>query len=291
MSCGNSIRQLTCWPVTISKARRECCRRGHGHTDRIWFGTFPYYCPTLSRPTSINNRVAIRLMLRTSAVKLFTCPDNPINGLFNNGAMSYFGSSGAAARTSANGQPYGAATYAINGQVATAQMQDGHQVKGSTILEKIKDGTSNTVRRKNGILPPGPIIHSPRRRDATGTSPGAFGPVAAATPRPPIRSMVRIHTAPPAPNTSAPTGYTWWDCPVFDCVYTATTNTNGGPGPRGDWRIFARTGTGAWLIQAAFRRIHPTALRLSPPASTHAGVMTAALADGSVRTLSGNMSA
>ena len=46
---------------------------------------------------------------------------------------------------SANGLPYGAATYAINGQVATAQMTDGHPVKGTTTLVKIKDGTSNTV--------------------------------------------------------------------------------------------------------------------------------------------------
>src|SRR5258708_15281506 len=57
--------------------------------------------------------------------------------------MSY--TAGGPARTSANGIPYGAATYAINGQVATAQMQDGHPIKGSTTLEKIKDGTSNTV--------------------------------------------------------------------------------------------------------------------------------------------------
>ena len=86
--------------------------------------------------------------VRTSPVKLFTCPDDATvkAGVFGPSSAAYqVNNSTAIARTSVNGIPYGAATYAINGQVATAEQMDGHPVKGSTTLEKIKDGTSNTV--------------------------------------------------------------------------------------------------------------------------------------------------
>jgi hypothetical protein len=85
--------------------------------------------------------------VRTVGIKSFGCPDDPTmkNGLFTNRAMSYPGNTTSVGRTSANGVPYGATTYAINGQVATAFLLDGHPVRGTTTLVKIQDGTSNTV--------------------------------------------------------------------------------------------------------------------------------------------------
>src|SRR5207249_2870218 len=82
-------------------------------------------------------------------VKVFTCPNDPTtsDGLFTSQAVNATApyNSTAPARVSFNGQPFGAATYALNAQVAAASMANGHPVKGSTTLGAINDGTSNTL--------------------------------------------------------------------------------------------------------------------------------------------------
>jgi hypothetical protein len=234
--------------------------------------------------------------VRTTPIKLFTCPDDATvkNGLFTNAAMSYFGSSGAAARTSFNGLPYGAATYAINGQVATAQMQDGHPIKGSNILEKIKDGTSNTMlfaermafcagpNFPNGAtthLATGSVTWSIWARGGRNTTNANWVDGAGAAP------------LPPTPNSNPPNGYTWWDCPVFDCLYTSVTNTNGGPGPRSDPNF--RQNWDGGVVNPGGIQGDPIPQRCDYRRlqALHSGVMTSALADGSVRTISANISA
>src|SRR5262249_43719121 len=141
-----------------------------------------------------------------------------------------------------NGVPFGAATYAINAQVADAVMQNGQLVRGASTLQTIPDGTSNTVLFAERMawctgpnypggagpnLAPGAVTWSIWSRgprfDATGTpltSPWADGAPAATTP--------------PATNANGPDGYSWWDNPAFDQPYRTPSNTNAGPGPRSD---------------------------------------------------------
>src|SRR5437899_2298861 len=85
--------------------------------------------------------------VRTAAVKIFVCPLDATapDGKFSPEAVNYAGNPTSVGRTSVNGVPFGAATYAINGQVADAVMQNGQLIRGASTLQTIPDGTSNTV--------------------------------------------------------------------------------------------------------------------------------------------------
>src|SRR5262249_8566696 len=86
--------------------------------------------------------------VRMSAVKTFVCPVDPTlddPGVFNSTAVNFPYNATAPNRISTNGVPFGAASYAINGQVAAARMDSGHPINGSMTLIKISDGTSNTL--------------------------------------------------------------------------------------------------------------------------------------------------
>ncbi|HEY2413019.1 MAG TPA: DUF1559 domain-containing protein [Pirellulaceae bacterium] len=294
MQCSNGIRQLALACHNFQNTQGVLPPWAEGTPTEYGSSHF-LLLPYVEQQNIFQQSGGNSFNVRTSAVKLFTCPDDPTvkNGLFNNGAMSYFGASGAAARTSANGLPYGAATYAINGQVATAQMQDGHPVKGSTILEKIKDGTSNTVLFAERMafcagpnfpltsmphLAAGSVTWSIWARGGRNTTANWVDGAGAAP-------------VPPAPNLSPPTGYTWWDCPVFDCLYTAITNTNGGPGPRSDPNFRQNWDGGVVNPGGIQRDAIPLRCDYRRLQALHAGIMTTALADGSVRSLSGNISA
>jgi prepilin-type N-terminal cleavage/methylation domain-containing protein len=231
--------------------------------------------------------------VRTTAIKGFTCPDDPTakNGLFTNQAVAP-----SPGRVSDNGRPYGAATYAINAQVATAMLLGGHPAKGTMTLVKIKDGTSNT------------ILFAERMSWCTGPNfpnPGATPRLAAGSVTWSIWARGGRHTAnspwgdgapamtaaPPGDNTIGPDGYTWWDCPLFDHPLRAESNPNGGPGPRTianfrqnwDGGVVNPGGVqgNAVPLMCDYRRLQ----------ALHTGVMTAGLADGSVRSVNATISA
>ncbi|MFO0811114.1 MAG: DUF1559 domain-containing protein [Gemmataceae bacterium] len=242
--------------------------------------------------------------VRTGVVKMFSCPNDPtaVEGVFTSDAINYEGNSSAVGRTSVNGVPYGAATYAINAQVAAGVNQNGHLVKGSTNLSGgIPDGTSNTVLFAERMawctgpdypnpaasprLAAGSVTWSiwargPRFTGGVLDSQWADGAPSAASP--------------PAANNAqpGPDGYSWWDNPAFDQAYRLGAATpNSGPGPRSDpnfrqnWDggVVNPGGIQAGAVprQCDYRRLQ----------ALHGNVMIAGLSDGSVRNVQASISA
>jgi hypothetical protein len=296
MQCSNSIRQLALACHNFENTTGVLPPWASGLLTDYGSSHF-LLLPYIEQSNIYQQSSGVSFNVRTSPVKVFTCPDDPTvkNGLFNNGAMSYFGSTGSAARTSANGLPYGAATYAINGQVATAQLVDGHPVKGTMSMVKIKDGTSNTLlfaermafcagpNYPNGPssvkLAAGSVTWSIWARGGRNTTNSAWAD--GANPAP----------LPPAANTNAPDGYSWWDCPVFDAPYRTPSTTNNGPGPRTDPNF--RQNWDGGVVNPGGIQGDPIPLRCDYRRlqALHSGVMMAALADGSVRSMSAQISA
>ncbi len=240
--------------------------------------------------------------VRTAAVKTFVCPNDPTapGGVFSGEAINYAGNSTSVGRTSVNGTPYGAATYAINAQVASGALQNGHLVRGSTAIPAITDGTSNTVLFAERMAwCTGPDYPSPT--SSPKLAPGsvtwsiwARGPRITATGNAlnaPWADGAPAATTPPANNANGPDGYAWWDNPAFDQAYRTPSNTNNGPGPRSDPN-FRQNWDGGVVnpggIQASPRPLQCDYRRLQ---ALHGSVMIAGLADGSVRTVQSNISA
>jgi prepilin-type N-terminal cleavage/methylation domain-containing protein len=235
--------------------------------------------------------------IRTAAVKVFACPVDPTvtNGVFTGQAVNYPFNGTAPNRISVNGVPYGAATYAINGQIVAAQMASGHPIKGSITLIGITDGTSNTVLFAERMafcagpeypnpattprLAPGSVTWSIWARGGKNTANSNWADGAPAAP------------LPPANHTAAPDGYTWWDNAMFDAPYRTPSNTNNGPGPRSDPN-FRQNWDGGVVnpggIQGSGRPHQCDYRRLQ---AMHSNVMIAGLADGSARTVNASISA
>jgi prepilin-type N-terminal cleavage/methylation domain-containing protein len=294
MSCSNNIRQMAL-----------ACHNFEGTTGALppWaIGTPTEYgsshfilLPYLEQSSIHQQSNGNSFNVRTTPVKLFTCPDDVTvkNGLFTNAATSYSGNNTSFGRTTNNGIPYGAATYAINGQVATAELKDGHPARGSTTLVKIKDGTSNTVlfaermafcagpnfpNGQNPRLAAGSVTWSIWARGGRNATNAAWADGAGTSP------------APPELNTTVPGGYVWWDCPVFDITYGSLANTNSGPGPRTDPNF--RQNWDGGVVNPGGIQGDPIPLRCDYRRlqALHTGVMMAALADGSVRAISAQIS-
>jgi prepilin-type N-terminal cleavage/methylation domain-containing protein len=236
--------------------------------------------------------------IRTAAVKVFACPVDltAVDGKFTGQAINYPGNSTAVGRTSVGGVPYGAATYALNGQVAAAQMVSGHPVKGTMTLATITDGSSNTVLFAERMafcagpefpnptstprLAAGSVTWSIWSRGGKNTTNSNWADGAPAAPLPPNN------------HAAGPDGYSWWDCPVFDPPYRTPSATNNGPGPRSDPN-FRQNWDGGVVnpggIQGSPRPLRCDYRRLQ---ALHTGdIMMAGLADGSVRTTKATISA
>jgi len=301
MQCGNNVKQVTLACHNFEDTMGTLPPWAIGTPTQIASSHF-LILPFLEQNNVYQQAQGISFNVRTVGIPSFGCPDDPTmkNGLFNNRATNYPENGTTFNRTTNNGAPYGATTYAINGQVATAFMQDGHPVRGTTTLVKIQDGTSNTVlfgeRMAFCAGPDFPLNGPPRlaggsvtwsiwARGGRNTTNSAWADGAGAAPVPPMPV-----TPPPTPTTG-PNGYSWWDNPAFDAPYLNLSNTNSGPGPRSDPNFRQNwdggvVNTGGIQGNAIPRRCDYRRLQ-----GLHSGVMSAGLADGSVRTVSSNISA
>jgi hypothetical protein len=228
---------------------------------------------------------------------VFTCPVDPTatGGVFTGQAINYPFNSSAVGRTSVNGTPYGAASYAINGQLVTAATENGHPTRGSKTLPGITDGTSNTILFAERMafcagpeypnpnatprLASGSVTWSIWARGGKNTTNSNWSDGAPAAP------------LPPASHTATPDGYTWWDNAMFDAPYRTLSNLNAGPGPRTDPNFRQNWDSGVVNpggIQGSPRPHQCDYRRLQ---ALHGNVMIAGLADGSVRTVNSNVSA
>jgi prepilin-type N-terminal cleavage/methylation domain-containing protein len=240
--------------------------------------------------------------VRTAAVKIFVCPLDATapDGRFSPEAVNYAGNGTSVGRTSVNGVPYGATTYAINAQVADGVLQNGHLVRGGSTLQTIPDGTSNTVlfaERMAWCTGPDYPSSTATPRLAAGSvtwSIWSRGPRFAATGNSlnsPWADGAPAATAPPAANTAGPDGYSWWDNPAFDQAYRTPSNTNNGPGPRSDPQF--RQNWDGGVVNPGGIQANPVPMicdyrRLQ---AMHGSVMIAGLSDGSVRAVSASVSA
>ncbi len=234
--------------------------------------------------------------VRTKPVPSFTCPDDPtvIGGVFNNESMAY-PFVNIVNRISVGGVPYGAATYAMNAQVGSAVLTNGHPTRGDATVGKILDGTSNTVLFAERMsFCAGPDFPSPGATPRLATGSFTFSIWARGgrhATRSPWVDGAPAATDLTAVNTAGPDGYTWWDCPLFDHPYRNPTNTNGGPGPRSDPNFRQNwdggvVNPGGIQAGASIRRCDYRRLQ-----ALHNGIMHCGLADGSVRAVSGNINA
>lgn len=293
MSCSNSIRQLALAAHNFEGTTNALPPWAIG-TEKEYGSAHFILLPYVEQAGVYQQANGNSYNVRTAPVKLFTCPDDITvkNGVFTNASSAH--TAGGVNRTTNNGVPYGAATYAINGQVATAEQKDGHPARGSTTLVKIKDGTSNTLLFAERMAfcsgPNFPLSGTVRLASGSVTwSIWARGGRNTATA--PWADGAPAGQAPPNANTSALAGYTWWDCPVFDITYTNTANTNGGPGPRTDPNF--RQNWDGGVVNPGGIQGDPIPLRCDYRRlqALHTGVMMGALADGSVRAISSQISA
>jgi hypothetical protein len=295
MSCSNGIRQLALACHNFESARGTLPPWAIG-TEKEYGSSHFILLPYVEQSGIYQQSNGNSFNVRTTPVKLFTCPDDITakNGLFSNAATSYSGNSTSFGRTTNNGVPYGAATYCINGQVATAEQSEGHPVRGSTTLVKIKDGTSNTLLfAERMAFCAGPNFPTTgTRRLATGSVTWSIWARGGRNTRTaPWADGAGAGSAPPAPNTSALAGYMWWDCPTFDINYSNLNNTNSGPGPRTDPNF--RQNWDGGVVNPGGIQGDPIPLRCDYRRlqAMHTGVMMGALADGSTRAISAQISA
>jgi len=253
--------------------------------------------PYIEQGNIYNQANGVSWNVRTALVKTFACPVDPTapNGAFSGDAVNFPYNSTAPARISVNGTPFGAATYAINGQVAAANMSNGHPVSGSMTLPRITDGSSNTILFAermafcNGRLYPvaggtphladGSVTWSIWTRGGKNTTNSNWADGAPASP------------LPRAANTAAPDGYTWWDNALFDAPYRTPGTTNNGPGPRTDPNFRQNWDGGVANPGGVQGSPRPFACDYRRLQAMHGNVMIAGLADGSVRSINANIGA
>jgi prepilin-type N-terminal cleavage/methylation domain-containing protein len=296
IKCANNVKQLALACHNYESANGTLPPFAIGTTTQ--YGSAHYLLlPYVEQAPLFQQANGISFNVRTTPVNTFTCPTDPTvqNGVFTSDAVNYPFNPTAPGRISVNGVPYGAASYAINAQVAAAAMENGHPVRGSIALLRITDGTSNTLLfAERMAFCAGPNYPNPNTtpRLASGSvtwsiwsrggKTSANSNWADGAPAAPL---------PPGNNAAAPDGYSWWDNAAFDQPYRVPSNTNAGPGPRTDPN-FRQNWDGGVVnpggIQGNPRPLQCDYRRLQ---ALHGGVMNAGLADGSVRTVNSTISA
>jgi len=301
MKCANNIKQLILACHNFESANGVLPPWADSRSGS--YGSVHYLIlPFIEQGNLYRQANGNAFTVRTTAVPGFTCPVDPTvtNGVFTDDAINYPYNGTAPDRISVViagvRVPYGAATYAINAQVAVAQMKDGHPSGGGMTLVRISDGTSNTVLvaermafcagpdfpdpSANPKLNPGSVTWSIWTRGGKNTTNSNWSDGAPAAP------------LPPTPNPAGPDGYSWWDCPLFDHAYRTPGTPNNGPGPRSDPNFRQNWDGGVvnpGAIQGNTRPYQCDYRRLQ--ALHSGGIMNAGLADGSVRAVNATISA
>jgi hypothetical protein len=218
---------------------------------------------------SIVNGIGTSFSIRNNAVPVYFCPNDTStsNGLFTT-AYSTDGS------TTVVGE--GVANYAINGQVANGMLR----------LGTITDGTSNTVlfAERMGLCagPNYPSAANPHLAVGSFTySIWARGPRNSGTGKDgfPGNNVW--------PDRSGVTSAWWWDNPAFDTPLLDSLHY----GPRSDPN-FRQNYDGGVVNPGSFQtNTIPNACDYRRLNALHGAVMNVGLADGSVRTMTGSITA
>ena len=301
MSCSNNVRQMViaCHNFEDSKGSLPPWASSvTGEYGSVHFLLLPY----LEQGNLFQKALGNSFNVRTEAVKVFVCPTDVTapNGKFSGIAVNYPGSGTSVNRTSINGVPYGAATYAFNAWCNPTEptatetvMPNGHPERSMLSLVKIKDGTSNTIlfgermafctgrdypsTTASPRLAAGSVTWSIWARGGKNTTNANWNDGAGATALPPSAGSLG--------------GYTWWDCPVFNHPYSSTT-TNNGPGPRSDPNFRQNWDGGVVNPGGIQGSVIPYRCDYRRLQALHSGnVMVAGLADGSVRSVNATISA
>lgn len=299
MQCTNNVKQLVmaCHNFHDTKGTMPpWANSSAGEYGSAHYLLLPY----IEQENVYKQANGVSWNVRTVGIKTFVCPSDSStlpNGWFTRSAINDVApfNSTAPNRISDNGgTSFGATSYALNGQVATAQMLNGHPTKGSMTFTKITDGTSNTILfaermawcwgpdypvTSNIHLAAGSVTWALWARGGKNTTNSNWADGAPAAP------------LPPANNSAGPDGYSWWENAVFDAPYRTPSNKDAGPGPRSDPNFRQNWDGGVVNPGGIQANARPRLCDYRRLQALHSGVLTAGLADGSVRSVSSNISA
>jgi prepilin-type N-terminal cleavage/methylation domain-containing protein len=216
------------------------------------------------------NGAAISWLVRTGVVKTYYCPNDTSTseGRFSAGDLSN-------TRLSVNGVGFGVTNYAYNAQVGTGKMS----------LPNVTDGTSNTtlfgerMGHCNGLNFPCTGCRPNLLASSFTFSIWARGPWVRGT----SQWLDGVGS-----NSNA-----WWDNPIFDAPpkSVAPNPCSGDCGPRSDPNFRQNWNGGVVNPGGIQGNPFPTGCDYRRLQALHGNIMNAALADGSVRTISSTISA
>jgi prepilin-type N-terminal cleavage/methylation domain-containing protein len=248
--------------------------------------------PYIEQNALYSNSNGISFEVRTGKVPSFACPDD---STLNAAGFTGRALTSHATRTSVGGVPYGGTTYAINAQACSAGFERGHPTRLAGKFATISDGLSNTiltVERQAACYG-----HDfPRRGQTPNLGTGSFTFSIWARGGRHATFSPWIDGAPAAADltlnngsaTEVNAGYTWWDCPVINATLRNPANFAAGPGPRTD-PTFRNPFNGVPNPGGIQNGTFETGCDWRRPQAMHNGVMTASLADGSVRMIAANI--
>jgi prepilin-type N-terminal cleavage/methylation domain-containing protein len=234
-SCQNNVKQLSLGCHNYESANGTLPPYAIG-TTTVYGSSHFLLLPYIEQENVFRQANGNSFNVRTTPIKTFVCPSDPtqIGGAFTNEAINYTGYPTSGRRTSVNGVSFGAASYVLNGQVATARVENGHPVKGVSTLVGMTDGTSNTVLFAERMAfcagRDYPSSTATPRLVAGGVGWGIWARGGKNTTNSDWLDSAPAAPLPPTSFTTSPDGYTWWDNPLFDHPYRVPSNTNGGGG-------------------------------------------------------------
>jgi prepilin-type N-terminal cleavage/methylation domain-containing protein len=280
IKCANNLKQvaLACHNYHDSYGKLPPFSTGGLPTDNPNVQASAHYLllpyveqDNLYRQGLASNGAAISWLVRTGVVKTYYCPNDTSTseGRFNGADLSN-------TRLEVNGVGFGVTNYAYNAQLGTGQMR----------LPVITDGTSNTV------------LFAERMGHCNGVN----FPCTGCTPNLLATSYTySIWTRGPwVRNTSqwldgvAGNSDAWWDNPVFDAPLNSVVPSpcaQPGCGPRSDPNFRQNWNGGVVNPGGIQGNVVPSACDYRRLQALHGSIMNAALADGSVRTVSASISA